>query len=45
MPEVGDVVKTDFGEGNVIFIDIPNRKYIVNIPDHGNETICLKCKK
>ena len=45
MPEVGDTVKTNFGEGNVIFIDIPNRKYIVNIPDHGNETICLKCKK
>lgn len=45
MPEVGDSVKTDYGEGNVIFIDIPNRKYIVNIPDHGNETICLKCKK
>ncbi len=45
MPEVGDTVKTNFGEGNVIFIDIPNRKYIVNIPEHGNETICLKCKK
>lgn len=45
MPDVGDTIKTDFGEGNVIFIDIPNRKYIVNIPDHGNETICLKCKK
>ena len=44
MPEVGDKVKTDFGEGDVIFIDIPNRKYIVNIPDHGTETICLKCK-
>ncbi len=45
MPEVGDTVETKFGEGTVIFIDIPNRKYIVNIPDHGNETICLKCKE
>lgn len=44
MPEVGDKIKTEFGEGDVIFIDIPNRKYIVNIPDHGTETICLKCK-
>lgn len=45
MPDVGDTVKTEFGEGTVIFIDIPNKKYIVNIPDHGNETICLKSKK
>jgi cell fate regulator YaaT (PSP1 superfamily) len=45
MPEVGDIVETKYGEGNVIFIDIPNRKYIVNIPDHGTETICLKCKE
>ncbi len=44
MPEVGDVVETKFGEGSVIFIDIPNRKYIVNIPEHGTETICLNCK-
>ena len=44
MPEVGEKISTDFGEGTVIFIDIPNRKYIVNIPEHGNETICLKCK-
>ena len=45
MPEVGDTVETKFGEGNVIFIDIPNRKYIVNIPEHGTETICLKCNE
>lgn len=44
MPEVGDKIDTQFGEGTVIFIDIPNRKYIVNIPDHGTETICLKCR-
>lgn len=47
MPEFGDKVDTSFGIGDVIFIDIPNRKYIVNIPDHGKETIFLdkKCDK
>ena len=45
MPEVGDLVKTNYGDGTVIFIDIPNKKYIVNIPEHGNETIYLKSKE
>lgn len=44
MPELGDFVKTSNGEGQVIFIDIPNKKYIVNIPDYGKETIILKNK-
>ena len=44
MPELGERVDTKFGTGDVIFIDIPNKKYIVNIPDHGKETIILKSK-
>lgn len=31
MPQLGDNVKTEFGEGNVISLDILNRKYKVNI--------------
>ena len=31
MPSVGEIVKTEFGEGNVISLDILNRKYKVNI--------------
>lgn len=44
MPELGQRVDTEFGEGNVIFIDIPNKKFIVNIPDHGKEVITIKSK-
>ncbi len=44
MPELGDIVKTENGEGPVIFLDIPNRKYIVNISDYGKETVILKSK-
>lgn len=44
IPELGERVTTDFGEGNVIFVDIPNKKFIVNIPDHGKETIKVKDK-
>lgn len=44
MPELGSRVKTDHGEGQVIFTDIPNKKYIVNIQDYGKETITLKSK-
>lgn len=44
MPELGERVDTDFGEGTVIFIDIPNKKFIVNIPDHGKEIIKIKNK-
>jgi len=41
MPTVGDVVKTEFGEGNVISLDILNRKYKVNI---NNEIKEIKLK-
>lgn len=44
MPELGSKYKTEFGEGDVIFTDIPNKKIIVNIPDHGKEIIFLKNK-
>ena len=31
MPSVGETVKTEFGEGQVISLDILNRKYKVHI--------------
>lgn len=44
MPDYGSRVKTDHGEGQVIFVDIPNKKFIVNIPDYGKETVIIKNK-
>lgn len=44
MPSLGERVKTNNGEGPVIFVDIPNKKYIVNIQDYGKETVILKNK-
>lgn len=47
MPELGDIVKTEHGEGTVFLVDIPNRKYLVNVPEHGKVEIKLekKCGK
>ncbi len=44
MPELGSYVETENGKGNVIFIDIPNRKYIVNVENYGKVTVKLKSK-
>lgn len=47
MPEVGDAVKTDAGEGIVTSVDILNRKYTIDIENEGKKEIRLeqKCKK
>lgn len=46
MPELGQMVKTENGEGYVFLIDIPNRRYLVNIPNYGKVEIKLnKCDK
>ncbi len=42
MPEVGEYVKTDNGEGNVISVDILNRKYVIKTEE--NEKIEIKLK-
>lgn len=44
MPELGDIVKTEHGDGNVFLIDIPNRKYLVNVKDYGKVEIKLPSK-
>ena len=41
MPSVGDKIKTEFGEGTVISLDILNRKYKVNV-DNDIKEIELK---
>ena len=41
MPSIGDTVKTEYGEGQVISLDILNRKYKVNI-DNDIKEIELK---
>lgn len=35
MPKIGDKVKTDFGEGDVISVFTCQRKYKVDVPEHG----------
>ena len=35
LPELGQIVKTEYGEGKVTAIDILNRKYKVYVEDHG----------
>lgn len=53
MPEIGQMIMTDFGEGMVISVDILNRKYVVNISNVGKTEIkmpskcdtCEKCNK
>ena len=37
MPSVGDTVKTEYGEGQVISLDILNRKYKVHIDNDIKE--------
>ena len=37
MPSVGDTVKTEFGEGQVISLDILNRKFKVNVDNDVKE--------
>lgn len=53
MPNIGDLVATEKGDGTVISIDIPRRKFIVNVPNEGKIEItilnkcesCEKCNK
>lgn len=47
MPAVGQTVKTDFGSGKVVFVDILNRKYKVDIDGVIREIVldCGKCSK
>lgn len=39
MPQVGDKVKTEFGEGIVVSLDILNRKYKVNVENDIKEIV------
>lgn len=39
MPSVGDKVKTEFGEGQVISLDILNRRYKVNVNNDIKEVV------
>ena len=53
MPNVGDLVATQKGDGIVTSIDIPRRKFIVNVPEEGKIEVsllsecdnCGKCSK
>jgi len=54
MPNIGDIVATDLGDGVVRSIDIPRRKFIVDVEDEGKVEIsllnnrcdsCGKCSK
>ena len=36
LPKMGQIVKTESGQGKVVSLDIINRKYTVNVPDIGN---------
>jgi cell fate regulator YaaT (PSP1 superfamily) len=47
MPNVGQTVKTEFGSGKVVSVDILNRKYKVDIDNviREIELGCDKCKK
>ena len=41
LPEIGDIVDTEFGQGTVESVNICNRKYKVNVPSHGIVDISL----
>ncbi len=53
MPDIGDIVKTDKGEGVVVAVNILNREYTINVEGEGKIEIkmenncerCGKCKK
>ena len=47
MPQVGDIVKTDYGEGKVTSVDILNRMYKVDINGTRYEikVNCENCPK
>ena len=53
MPSVGDIVATELGDGVVTSIDIPRRKFIVDVKDEGKVEMsllnkcdsCGKCNK
>lgn len=44
MPEVGQKVETENGPGIVFLVDIPNRRYLVNVQDYGKMEIKLPSK-
>lgn len=41
MPKIGDIVATEMGDGEVVWIDIPQRKFVVNVKDSGTVEISL----
>ena len=41
MPNVGDIVNTVKGDGKVLSVDIPRRKFIVEVPKEGNLELSL----
>lgn len=41
MPNVGDIVSTIKGDGKVLSVDIPRRKFIVEVPKEGNLELSL----
>lgn len=45
MPQVGQTVNTEFGDGVVISLDILNRKYKVNINNEIKEIVLNECCK
>ena len=45
LPSIGQAVKTDFGEGVVVSLDILNRKYKVNINNDIKEIDVDECSK
>ena len=45
MPHVGQTVSTEFGEGQVISLDILNRKYKININNEIKEIVLDECSK
>ena len=47
MPLVGDIVKTEYGEGKVVSVDILNRAYKVDVDGNKYEVRlnCENCSK
>lgn len=45
LPKIGEIVKTEKGEGKVISLDILNHKYIVELNNHNILEINIDCEK
>ena len=35
LPQIGQIIDTEKGKGKVTFVDILNRKYLVEVKDYG----------